>query len=308
MSTRNRFLIITFGFLFIMGAVFLFRQQMPIPEQGKKMQIAASFYPLYFFTAQIAGERADVFNVTPAGAEPHEYEPTAQDIARIENSNLLILNGGNLEAWGPAVRQNLDPQRTSVVVAGEGLAVRQMQENGNIIIDPHIWLSPALAQKMADKIADGLIRIDPADADQYLVNAGSLKAKLADLDSAYKKGLAACAQKDIVTAHAAFGYLAAAYGFNQISIAGLSPDAEPSPQQLADIARFAKTRGVRYIFFESLVSPKLSETIAREVGAQTLALNPLEGLSAGESAQGKDYFSEMRNNLSNLQIALQCQK
>ena len=125
---------------------------------------------------------------------------------------------------------------------------------------------------------------------------------------AYRQGLSNCAEKNIITSHAAFGYLATTYGLNQVSISGLSPDAEPSPQQLADIVKFAKDSHVKYIFFESLVSPKLSQAIANEVGAQTLVLNPIEGLSDEELAQGKDYFSIMRNNLKNLQTALQCAK
>jgi len=117
-----------------------------------------------------------------------------------------------------------------------------------------------------------------------------------------------CQLKDIVTSHAAFGYLAAAYGLNQIAIAGLSPDAEPSPEQLADIVKQARTDKIKYIFFESLVSPKLAQTIATEINAQTLVFNPLEGLTKDEIAQGQDYFTEMRNNLTNLRTALQCAK
>ena len=128
------------------------------------------------------------------------------------------------------------------------------------------------------------------------------------MDTEYKQGLSSCEGKNIITSHAAFGYLAAAYGLNQVPIAGLSPDAEPSPRQLADIAKFAKDNQVKYIFFESLVSPKLSQTIATEVGAQTLVLNPIEGLSEEEMSHGKTYFSVMQDNLTNLRTALQCTK
>ena len=245
-------------------------------------------------------------NITPAGAEPHDYEPTAQDIAQIENSKLLILDGTGLEAWGKNVKQNLDPKNTVVLTVGDGLINQKVMEDGQNVIDPHIWLSPQLAKKITDKITQAFIQIDPPNSSYYQTNADTLKAKLDDLDIQYKQGLLNCTEKNIITSHAAFGYLATAYGLNQVPIAGLSPDAEPSPSQLADIVKFAKSNNVKYIFFESLVSPKLADTIATEVGAKTLVLNPIEGLSKDEISQGNNYLTEMQNNLTNLRTALQC--
>ena len=161
---------------------------------------------------------------------------------------------------------------------------------------------------MVDRIASGYQQSDPNNKNYYQANADSLKAKLQQIDLAYRQGLSHCLTKNIITSHAAFGYLAKTYGLNQVAIAGFSPDAEPSPQQLAVIAKFAEQNQVKYIFFESLVSPKLAQTIASEIGAQTLVLNPLEGLSDQELAQGKNYLSVMQDNLSNLQTALQCTK
>ncbi len=276
------------------------------PQSSQKLQVTASFYPLYFFAQAIGGDKAEVYNVTPASAEPHDYEPTAEDSARIEDSQLVILNGGGLEVWGENVSRNFNPQKTTFVVAGEGLTTQQVVEDGEKIIDPHVWQSPLLAEQMVDKIAGGFAAVDPTHSQYYQSNASVLKSKLNELDQLYRTGLSSCAQKNIITSHAAFGYLATTYGLTQVPIAGLSPDAEPSAQQLAAIAKFAKDNHVTYIFFESLVSPKLSETIAREVGAKTLVLNPIEGLSPEELAQGKDYFTEMKQNLANLKIALQC--
>ena len=274
--------------------------------QSNKLQIVASFYPLYFLSEQIAGDKADVVNITPAGAEPHDYEPTAQDIAQIENSKLLVLDGTGLEAWGNSIKQNLNPKNTTVLTVGDGIINQKVMEDGQNVIDPHIWLSPPLVKQITDKITQALMQIDPANSNYYQNNENSLKAKLDDLDAQYKQGLSNCAEKNIITSHAAFGYLATTYRLNQVPIAGLSPDAEPSPQQLADITKFAKANNVKYIFFESLVSPKLSDTIANEIGAKTLVLNPIEGLTNDEISQGKNYFTEMQNNLSNLKIALQC--
>ncbi len=287
---------------------FLIQNKNRISSQTGKMQVAASFYPLYFFAEQIAGDKADVFNITPAGIEPHDYELTAQDIARIENSRLLILNGGGLEPWANNINQSIDSNRAIVVVAGEGWDANLIEENGqNIVVDPHVWLNPVLAKQMVNKIAGGFAEADPANRELYLANADSLKSKLSDLDKEYRSGLNNCAQRNVVASHAAFGYLAAEYGLNQVSIAGLSPDAEPSSRQLAIIIKFAKDTNVRYIFFESMVSPKLALTVAKEIGAETLLLNPLEGLSNEDLAQGKNYFTEMKANLKNLKIALQCQ-
>ena len=276
------------------------------PDQGGRLRVVTSFYPLAFFSRQIGDDKATVHNITPAGAEPHDYEPTARDMAQIENSRLLVLNGGGLEAWGANIRQNINPKKTLIVVAGQGLTNQRVNEAGRMMTDPHVWLDPPLAQKMVDRIAQGFIQVDPANKDLYESNAAALKSKLSGLDAAYRRGLSHCNERNIITSHSAFGYLATTYGLKQVSLAGLSPDAEPSPQQMANIVEFAKSHQVKFIFFESLVSPRLSQAIATEVGAQTLVLNPIEGLSDQELAQGKTYFTEMEKNLVNLRIALQC--
>lgn len=288
------------------GVVLLLRVRPPQMDQSGKLNVVAGFYPLAFFAGEIGGEYAEVTNITPAGAEPHDYEPTAQDIARIEQSRLLILNGGGLEAWGSKMRENIDNDNTHIVAAAEGLTAQDAEEKGKVITDPHVWLSPALAQEMADAILRGFITADPLHRDAYETNAAVLKARLTALDRAYREGLARCTKKDIITSHAAFGYLADAYHLHQVSVASLSPDDEPSPAALGEIAQFAKKNNVKYIFFERLMSPKLSETIAREIGARTLVLNPIEGLTSDEIAQGKNYFTQMQDNLTNLKLALQC--
>ena len=297
--------------LVIIGLAFFLVRNVGHPSrtlQSGKLQVVASFYPLYFFSREIGGDKADVTNIVPAGAEPHDYEPTPQDMAKMESCKLIILNGGGLEVWGDNIRKNINAKNTSIVVAGEGLTTQQVTEDEKTETDPHVWLAPPLAERMVERIAQAFEQADPANKNYYQSNANSLKIKLSDLDEEYRQGLSACKNKNIITSHAAFGYLATAYGLNQVPIAGLSPDAEPSPRQLADIAKFAKDNNVKYIFFESLVSPKLSQTIAAEVGAKTLVLDPIEGLSEEEMAQGKTYFSIMQDNLTNLRTALQCTK
>lgn len=274
-------------------------------ESGK-VKVVTSFYPLYYFASRIGGDRAVVTNITPAGAEPHDYEPTAQDVAAMEDSRLLFILGTGLESWGSRVAKNLDADRTTVVSAGQGLMNGHVMEEGENVIDPHVWLNPALAKKMVDRMAAAYVQADPADAAAYRSNAAVLKNDLDSLDADYRKGLSSCAMHEAVTSHAAFGYLAKEYGFTQVPIAGLSPDAEPSPKELADLSAFVRQHNIGILFFESLVSPKLAETLATETGAKTLVLDPIEGLQPEALAQGQDYLSVMRNNLANLRAALQC--
>ncbi len=284
----------------------IFKRATQPTVQNKKIQVVASFYPLYFFASQIGGDKADVSNITPAGAEPHDYEPSTQDIAHIERASVLILNGGGLEAWGDKVEEDLKGKNVEIVSAADGLVTQEVEEEGEVIKDPHVWLDPILARKEAQKIAQAFIKVDPANADFYEVNEKSLENKLDLLDQSFKAGLQSCQQKNIVTSHAAFGYIASRYGLKQVSISGLSPDQEPSPKQLADVAKFAKENNVKYIFFETLISPKLSETIAKEISAKTIVFNPLEGLTSDEQSAGKNYLSIQQDNLASLRVALEC--
>lgn len=306
MSRKIAFSIIFIFFLAIAGyVVFVILPKESISKKGK-LNVTASFYPLYYFATQIAGDKAKVINITPGGAEPHDYEPTAQDMVRIESSDLLILNGGNLEAWGDKIKDELAGQHTIIVFAGKDLVNKQLLEEGKTIQDPHVWLSPPLAKQEVQKIVQGFIQADPANASFYRSNAQSLENKLDELDKEYKEGLHSCVSHDFVTSHAAFGYLADQYHLNQIAIAGVSPHEEPSTKQLAEISDLVKAKGIKVIFFESLISPKLSETIANETGAKTLVLDPIEGISKNELNTGKNYFTQMYVNLHNLRIALQC--
>lgn len=300
----------TIGFIFISFLIIAFSNTInnsKVEIKSNKIQVATSFYPIYFFAQQISKDKADVVNITPVGAEPHDYEPTAKDIAKIENSKLIIINGGGLEAWENDIRKNLNYKNNIILTISEGVTDQRALDDGKNINDFHIWLNPILAKEIVNKITDNFIKIDPLNKDYYQLNADFLKTQLDNLDKEYKQGLSNCKEKNIITSHLAFGYLADAYGFHQISITGLSPDTEPSPQKLIDIVKFARDNNVKYIFFESLVSPKLSNTIANELGAKTLILNPIEGLTNEEISMGENYFTKMKNNLINLKIALQCQ-
>ena len=259
-----------------------------------KLLLVTSFYPLYYFVEQIAGERAIVINLTPNGVEPHDYEPSPREIAEAGSASAVFILGHSFEPWAGSLPREI--------------AVQILDDFSATTSDPHIWLDPISATKIVNRIADHLEKIDPAGSSTYEENKKTLVAELAKLDSEYVSALQDCSLRDIVTSHSAFGHLASRYGLNQISLAGLSPDAEPSAQKLAQIATLAKSRGIKYIFSESLVNPQFSQVVASEAGVQTLVLNPLEGLTESDVIQGKDYFTVMRENLTNLTLALQCKK
>ena len=276
------------------------------PADSGKMVVVGTFYPLAHFASQVGGNLVTVANITPAGAEPHDYEPTPQDIARSYGAKVFIMNGGGVDTWAEKIAPDLKANGVTVVDMQDTILLSTAPSGSETTLDPHIWLDPVLAEQEVGLIRDAFAKADPGNAVAYASNAASYIAQLQTLDEEYKAGLASCRIKDIVTSHAAFGYMAKRYGLTQIAIAGLSPDAEPSAEQMADIAQLAKKDNVKYIFFESLVSPKLAQTIATEVGAQTIAFNPLEGLTDAEIASGKTYLTVMRDNLSKLRIALQC--
>lgn len=296
---------ITVGIVFtvlLIAGVYFRNLYNPISHRNttNQIRISTSFYPLYYFASRIGGEKTDVFNLTPSGAEPHDYELTTNDITTIESSDLLIINGGGLEPWKNNILANIKDSRVRVVDTGEGIITDQPS------VDPHIWLDPQLASQQVDRITKALVEADGKNAKYYSSNAQALKSELITLDREFESKLKQCKDRTIVTSHAAYGYVASRYQLTQVAISGLTPDEEPSPRQLAKIADFAKSHKVRYIFFETLVSPRLAETVATEIGAQTVVYNPLEGISDEDQKAGHNYFTVQRENLSNLQLALSC--
>lgn len=308
---KKRFFILAVGLVLMIAAIFglrfVLRSNGGAPNgSAEKIEAVGTFYPLAHFAAQVGGSLVAVANITPAGAEPHDYEPTPQDIAKTYGAKVFVMNGGGVDAWAEKIAPDLKSKGVTVVDMQNSIALATAPAGAETALDPHIWLDPVLAEQEIGLIRDAFIKADPGKAAVYTANAAAYIAQLARLDDEYKAGLASCRIKDIVTSHAAFGYMAKQYGLTQIAIAGLSPDAEPSVQQLADIARLTKQNNVKYIFFESLVSPKLAQTIASEVGAQTIAFNPLEGLTDGQISSGETYLTVMRDNLDKLRLALDC--
>jgi len=288
-------LVMLFALAIVVGAG-IFAITTNTSKKDSKVSVVASFYPLYDFAKNIGGNKVDVTNVTPAGAEPHEYEPSPQMLVTAQKADVFIFNGEWMEPWSGKF---IKDYHGSLVMAGSGISL--LKDN-----DPHFWLDPVSAQKMVNNIRDGLIKADPANKTYYTKNAASYNAKLANLDHDFRSGLAQCKQHTIVSSHDAFEYLASRYNFEALSIAGLSPEEDPSAARLAELSDIVREKDIKYIFFESLVSPRLADTIAQETGAKTLVFDPIEGLSDADQKQSKNYLSIQRENLDHLRTALAC--
>jgi zinc transport system substrate-binding protein len=263
-------------------------------EPDQRPTVVASFYPLAWAAEQIGGDSIDVVNLTPPGAEPHDVELTPRDIEKIQNADLVLYLGSGFQpALEHAVEGRSGPSLD--LLHGQKLMTGADEEQG--AYDPHVWLDPSRFAAMVTRIGVQLHR-EPA--------ATRLVARLEALDSELAAGLAHCRRHEMVTSHAAFGYLAKRYGLQQLAFTGLSPEAEPSPRDLEALVDEVKQSGATTVFFETLVSSRLADTVAREAGAKTAVLDPLEGLTEDEVAAGEDYVSVMRANLATLRAALQC--
>jgi zinc transport system substrate-binding protein len=266
-----------------------------------KPLVVTTIYPLWEFARQVAGDRATVVSLVPTGVEPHDWEPAPRDVSQVRQAAVFVHTGTPLDGWAEKLLADLPGRRVLVNVRG-GLGV--LTVGG--ITDPHLWLDPTLARAQVLAIAGGLEQADPAGREVYAENAKAFVARLDALDLEFAAGLADCARREVVTSHAAFAYLARRYRLTQVSVMGISPEAEPSPADLAAIVRTARRLKVTHVFYETLVSPRLAETLSREIGATPLPLNPIEGVSPAEAAAGTGYLELMRANLANLRTALGC--
>ncbi len=273
---------------------------------NKKLSVCASFYAMYDLTKKVGGDKINLVNLVPSGVEPHDWEPTPKDIANLEKADLLICNGTGMEGWLDKISGSLDNDKLVIVDTSKDIKLLDgHEEDENLKYDPHVWLNPMNAKKQMEIIKDALVKADETNKDYYEKNYEEYAKQLDELDQEYKDAVATFTKKEIIVSHQAFGYLCDAYGLKQTPIEGLTADAEPSPAKMAEIVKFAKEHDVKYIFFEELVSPKVAETIAQEVGAQTEVLNPLEGLEDDDIKAGKEYISVMKENLEVLKKALQ---
>ncbi|MGE8076938.1 metal ABC transporter substrate-binding protein [Listeria welshimeri] len=284
-----------------------------------KLKIVTTFYPMYDFTKNVAGDKASIEMLIDAGTEPHDYEPSAKDIAKIEAADVFVYNSEDMETWVPSVLKSLDSKKLTVIDASKGIQLvegteeeehhdheeeghdHDHEEAHHHEHDPHVWLSPVLAQQEVTNIQNGLTKADKTNADTYEKNAANYNDKLKALDGKFKTAFEGSKQRDFVTQHAAFQYLAKEYNLHQVAIAGLSPDQEPSPARLAELQKYVKDNNISTIYFEEVASPKVAETLANETGAKLEVLSPIEGITDKEQKKGMDYIAYMEQNLKALQ-------
>jgi zinc transport system substrate-binding protein len=251
------------------------------PASSSRRTVVAAFYPLAWAAEQVGGSTVAVMNLSPAGTEPHDVELSARDVERTRAADVVLYLGRGFQ---PAVERAVDDDAIDLL-EGQGL-------HG---VDPHVWLDPVRFARMAERIGTALGR-----------PSARLVTGLRALDEEFRRGLADCERREIVTSHEAFGYLADRYGLEQIPITGISPEAEPSPRELERVIAEVREHHATTVFFETLLSPRLAETVARETGARTAVLNPIEGLTEEELVDGEDYVSLMRENLAAIRRALEC--
>ncbi len=280
------------------------------PSGSTPVSVVAAFYPLQFAAERVGGDRVRVSTLTAAGAEPHDLELTPQQVASVSDAGLVIFLRGFQASVDEAVAQagganGLDAAAGIPTLAAPQGEIDEAAANGEAppTTDPHIWLDPTNMARIVAAVATRLSTVDPAGATQYAVNAAALTAELTALDASWKSGTKTCTNRALVVSHEAFAYLAARYGLTQLGISGLTPDSEPSPARVAEVADFVRANDVRTIYFESLVDPKVAQTVAAETGAATAMLDPLEGLAGGSTA---DYLSVMRTNLDTVRKGQPC--
>ena len=270
---------------------------------GEVVIVHAAFYPLEFLAKTIGGDQIQVISLTVPGAEPHDMELTPVQVAELEKTSLALFIDGFMPAVDQAIEASvpdraLDLGTTVTLLEGEAHSDEEAgTQDDHGAYDPHIWLDPANMISMAKAVSERLISIDPARTAFYTANTAALVAELEALDQEFTTGLANCEQKEIVTSHESFGYLANAYGFKQHGIAGLSPDTEPSPARLVEISEMVKAEGITTIYYETLVSPAIAQTVANETGATTAVLDPIEGLATGST---DTFITVMQANLQAL--------
>jgi zinc transport system substrate-binding protein len=281
-----------------------------------KVKVAASFYPIYEFVKAVGGDQVDAVLMVPAGTEPHDWEPTPKHMTALGEAQLFIYSGVGMETWVDKTLKSIDNKDLTVLEASRGLELIVAEEAGHGAddghghapgeLDPHVWLDPRNVVHQVEAIRDVLVTLDASNRAAYEANAAAYIGQVKALDAEMAAGLSQCKRREFFTTHAAFGYLAHRYDLEQHAIMGLTPDAEPKPKDLAAIVTEAKEQQVTYIFFETLVSDKVANMVAGEIGAKTLVLNPFEGLTDVEVQAGKSYLTVMRDNLANLKLAMEC--
>lgn len=305
------------GMVFIFTGIFIMsgcgaQEKRFFKEEGK-LKIVTTIYPVQNFTEEIAGDRAEIINLVPAGIEPHDFELSTGDMQLMEEADVFIYNGAGMEHFVDKTLASVSNKNLIVTEAAKDVALIEAEHNEEEAqdgeheeekYDPHTWLSIENAIAEAEVIKDCLCEADSENAAYYNDNFNVYKTKLENLKAQYEQELTGLSKNTIVVAHEAFGYLCSEYGLKQEGVEGLTADSEPDSARMREIIDFCKENDIKVIFFEELVSPKVAKTIASEIGAKTEVLNPIEGRTAAQEEEGLDYIGFMEQNLQVLKEAL----
>lgn len=283
-----------------------------------KIQVVTSFYPLYDFTKEVGADKIQLSNITPAGSDAHDFEPTIQDNQKILDSQLFIFQGNGFDAWAEKLAQqktsgksiemsnNFDLKKAEDHEHEDEKTEEVKKEQEHSELDPHIWLDPVLAQKQVEIIRDKLIEIDSQNKDFYTKNSDNYINKLKDLDQKFSSQLNSCQKDKVVVSHNAFSYLASRYGFEIEAISGLEPSDEPTQQEIQNIVEIIKKDSLKYVFYEEQLNPEFAKTIADESGAEVKVLRSIESLTKDEEQNKDNYITLMEKNLEVLKQGLEC--
>ncbi len=311
-------------------------------QAESKLRVVASFYPLYEFSKNIGGDKAEVSTFIPIGIEPHDWEPSAGDLITLKKSDIFVYNGGGME---PFVEKLIDSgeysnvlfvQTTSGIdlIKNEGYEenveehaseesttdeehVEEIEEHTNeeeregehdhdFPYDPHVWLDPVLAKSQVETIKASMIQADPKNSQYYEANAGAYAKKLDELDAKIRSELSNCKKDTFMPFHKAFAYFADRYGLKIFALSEITPESEATAAEIKEFVDFVKENGIKVIFAEDIIDPRLAEVLADEAGVQVMILSPVEGLTQEDITAGKTYISKMEENLANLKVALDC--
>jgi len=275
-------------------------------QDSNKIRVVASFYPVYDFTKNVGGNRINVTSLIPVGVEPHDFEPTPQDIIDLSFANVFVLNGVIETPWANVLIQGIDNNNLIVVDTSKDINLVGSMDadiSGN---DPHIWLDPVLAKKQVIAIRDALIQADPQGKYYYEDNADIYLKKLDALDNEFRITFSTCKKKDILITHATLAYFCKEYGCNQVPVEGVNAEGDPSPAVLADIIKQAKDKNITTAFVENLMNPKSAQTIAEEIHGKAVVFNSVHGLTIEEEQRGEDYISQMQENIEIIKTSLDC--
>ena len=276
-----------------------------IPQQSAtnsshKLKVVSSFYPVYEFVKKVGGDKIDSLVLIPTGTEPHDFEPTINQIQAANSADALVFNGLGFETWITKINSKFKIDASSGINASY---INNMTKS----FDPHIWLDPVFAKKETENIRDGLIKIDPNNRDYYVQNSKIFINELDTLDKTIRTDLKSCKKQDFVAFHDAFSYFAKRYGLNQHSITTAGPEEEIKPQRLVEIIQLAKNLGLHVIYSEELIDPRHASAIAQDIpDAKVLVLSPIESLTKGEQEKGIGYIDKMKENMQNLMVGLEC--